>query len=108
MEAARSDRQISLMQKDLAYEIVHRNTIALQFNRIMLEQVERDLHAADKLIGCIHLTIRESGHSPTSEYAMREPLARCHSQPGSKFCFSFLTPSLLIDLPASALNVVLD
>ena len=108
MEAAQSDRQISLMQKDLAYEIVHRNTIALQFNQIMLERAERDLHAADELIGCVCLTIRESGHSPMLEYVMREPLARCHSQPGSKFCFSFLTPSLLIDLPASALDVILD
>jgi len=32
LEAARSDRQISLMWKNLAYEIVHRNTIVLQFN----------------------------------------------------------------------------
>ena len=96
------------MWKDLAYEIVHHNTIALQFNWIMLEWAERDLHAADELIGCIRLTIRESGHSPMPEYVMQEPLACCHSQPGSKFCFSFLTPSLLIDLPVSAFNVILD
>ncbi|KIM68406.1 hypothetical protein SCLCIDRAFT_20319 [Scleroderma citrinum Foug A] len=35
--------------KDLAYEIVHCNTITLQFNRIMLERAERDLHAVDEL-----------------------------------------------------------
>ena len=70
LEAAQSDRQISLMWKDLTYEIMHRNTIALQFNWIMLEQAERDLHAADELVGCVCLTIRESGHSPMSEYAM--------------------------------------
>ncbi|KIM68963.1 hypothetical protein SCLCIDRAFT_19644 [Scleroderma citrinum Foug A] len=77
--------------KDLAYEIVHCNTITLQFNRIMLERAERDLHAVDELVGCVHLTIRESGHSPMSEYAMQEPLARCHSRPGM-----------------SALDIVLD
>ncbi|KAI5985783.1 hypothetical protein EDD15DRAFT_2373878 [Pisolithus albus] len=36
LEVARSDRQISLKQKDLAYEIVHCNTVALQLNRIVL------------------------------------------------------------------------
>ena len=51
MEAARSNRQISSMRKDLAYEIVHRNSIALQLNRLMLERAETDLDAADELVG---------------------------------------------------------
>ncbi|KAI5996642.1 hypothetical protein EDC04DRAFT_2979373 [Pisolithus marmoratus] len=37
LEVARSDRQISLKWKDLAYEIVHHNTITLQLNHIFLE-----------------------------------------------------------------------
>ena len=51
LEAAQSDHQISLMRKDLAYEIVHRNTIALQLNHIILERAETDLHAADEFVG---------------------------------------------------------
>ena len=42
LEAAQSDRQISLMRKKLAYEIIHRNTIALQLNRIVLEKAKED------------------------------------------------------------------
>ena len=91
LEAARSDRQISLMRKDLAYEIVHRNTIALQLNRIILERVETDLHAADEFVGHVRLTIRQSGHSAAVEYAMRESWPRC--SPAGEFCilsFHFL------------------
>jgi len=75
----------------------------------MLEQAERDLHAADELVGCVCLTIRESSHSPTLEYVMQEPLACCSTQLGGKFSFSFLAPSLnMIDLPATTLDVILD
>ena len=42
--------QLSLMWKDLTYEIIHRNSIALQLNHIMLERVEMNLHVADELI----------------------------------------------------------
>ena len=73
LEAARSDRQISLMRKNLAHEIVHRNTITLQLNRISLERAEKDLHTADEFVGKVRLTIRQSGQSTAKEYAMREP-----------------------------------
>ncbi|KAI6011059.1 hypothetical protein EDC04DRAFT_2610071 [Pisolithus marmoratus] len=72
LEVARSDHQISLKWKDLAYEIVHHNTITLQLNHIFLEQVERDLHMVDEHVGHICLTIRQSGHSAAPVYAMRE------------------------------------
>ena len=51
LEAARSDRQISLMRKNLAYEIIHRNTITLQLNHIVLEKAEEDFQRAEELIG---------------------------------------------------------
>ena len=70
LEVARSNHQISLMRKDLTYEIVHRNTITLQLNRIVLERMERDLHAADELVGHVHLTIRQTGHSAAFEHTM--------------------------------------
>lgn len=72
LEAARSNRQISRMRTDLAVEIVHRNTIALQFNRLVLERAQNDLRAADELVGYVRLSIRQSGHSAASQYAMQE------------------------------------
>ena len=75
------------MRKDLTYEIIHRNTIALQLNRIMLERAEKDLHAADKLVGHVHLTIRQSGHSTAFEYAMQESWPCCPSSFSKSFLF---------------------
>ena len=45
------------MRKNLAHEIVHRNTIALQLNRIMLEKAEEDVLQAEELIGCVRLIV---------------------------------------------------
>ena len=73
LEAARSDRQISLMRKNLAYEIIHRNTIALQLNRIVLEKAEEDFQRAEELIGQVRLTVRQSGHSTAFENFIKEP-----------------------------------
>lgn len=73
LEAARSDRAISMMRNDLANEIVHRNTIALQLNRLLLENAQNDLRAADEVVGHVRLTIRQSGHSIVREHAIREP-----------------------------------
>ncbi|KAI6010486.1 hypothetical protein PISMIDRAFT_11318 [Pisolithus microcarpus 441] len=86
LETAWSDHQISLMRKDLAYEIVHHNTIALQLNCIMLEMAEADLLAADELVGHIQLTIRQSGHSAAVEYVMQESWPH-HPQAGKSSIF---------------------
>ncbi|KAI6096511.1 hypothetical protein F5141DRAFT_1067673 [Pisolithus sp. B1] len=72
LEVVRSNHQISLKWKDLAYEIVHHNTVALQLNCIVLEQAKRDLCMVDECIGHVHLIIRQSGHSAASVYAMQE------------------------------------
>ena len=61
------------MRKNLAHEIVHRNTIALQLNRIMLEKAEEDLLQAEELIGRVRLTVRQCGYSAAHRYAMKEP-----------------------------------
>ena len=60
LEVARSDHQISLIQKDLAHEIVHCNTITLQLNRILLEQAEKDLYMADEFVGQVHVKSRST------------------------------------------------
>ena len=53
MEAARSDRIISALKKDLAFEMVHRNTIALQLNQVMLEKAPEDLNNVDEHVGYV-------------------------------------------------------
>ncbi|KAI6035964.1 hypothetical protein BKA83DRAFT_4119919 [Pisolithus microcarpus] len=77
LEVTRSDCQISLKQKDLAYEIVHCNTITLQLNCIVLEWAERDLHMVDECISHVHLTIRQSGH-PVVPVLERAAATRYH------------------------------
>jgi hypothetical protein len=72
LEAARSDRAISHMRNDLANEIVHRNTIALQLNRLLLENAQKDLRAADEVVGHVRLCIRQSGHSAVHEHAIQQ------------------------------------
>ena len=61
------------MRKNLAYEIIHRNTIALQLNRIVLEKAEEDFQRAEELIGQVRLTVRQSRHSTTFENFIKEP-----------------------------------
>ena len=60
------------MWKNLAHEIIHRNTITLQLNRIMLEKAEEDLLQAEELISHVHLIVRQCGHSAAHRYAMKE------------------------------------
>ncbi|KAF9224799.1 hypothetical protein BS17DRAFT_50086 [Gyrodon lividus] len=97
LQAARSDQLIAHMRKELAFEIVHRNTITLQLNCLMLERAQDNLHAADELVGHVRLTVRKSGYSAAFQYAMQESdLPRCNiriNSPASK---------------PSALDVVLD
>ena len=77
LEAARADRRIFLARKSLAHQIIHRNTLVLQYNRMVLERAQDDLHAADRFIGQVHFSIRRCGQSAAFEYAMQED----HSSP---------------------------
>lgn len=72
LEAARSDRAISHMREDLAREIVHRNAVTLQLNRLMLENAQNDSRAADEVVGNVRVSIRRSGYSVVREQAIRE------------------------------------
>lgn len=52
----------------------------------MLEKAEEDLQQADELIGQVHLTVRQSGHSAAFENAIKESRPRR----GQSFFPSFL------------------
>ena len=58
LEAVQSDRTISCMQKDLAYEIIHWNTLTLQLNWLFFENSKNDLCAANELVGHVQVTIQ--------------------------------------------------
>jgi hypothetical protein len=57
LEAAQSDSTISRMRKDLAHEIIHRNTITLQLNRLFFDNSQNDLCAADEFVGHVRLSL---------------------------------------------------
>lgn len=79
LEAARADRSILLARKSLALQIIRRNTLVLQYNRMALERAQDDVRAADRFVGQVRFSIRKSGQSAASEYALRE----AHSPPTS-------------------------
>ncbi|KAF8432119.1 hypothetical protein L210DRAFT_933845 [Boletus edulis BED1] len=53
LEAARSNHVISALKKDIAFEMVYHNTVALQLNRVMLEKAQEDLSNADEHVGYV-------------------------------------------------------
>ena len=67
-----ADRQVWLTRQNLAHQIIHCNTLTLQYNRLMLEKAQDELRAADRFVGQVRTTIRRSGITMAFEYAMRE------------------------------------
>ncbi|KIJ11766.1 hypothetical protein PAXINDRAFT_101542 [Paxillus involutus ATCC 200175] len=96
LEAARADRQVCLTRKTLALQIIHRNTLTLQYNRLLLEKVQDELSTADQFIGHVWLTIRKSGHPVAFEYAMREDYS--HHMESSPHDTSSYVPSSVLDV----------
>ena len=72
LEAARADQQVWLTRQNLVHQIIHCNTLTLQYNRLMLEKAQDELRAADRFVGQVCTTIRWSGITTAFEYAMRE------------------------------------
>ena len=54
----------------LARQIIHRNTLVLQYNRVVLERAQDDLRDADRFVGQVRFVIWKSGHSAAFEYTM--------------------------------------
>ncbi|KIM53386.1 hypothetical protein SCLCIDRAFT_11597 [Scleroderma citrinum Foug A] len=72
LKTARANRQVWLTRQNLVHQIVHRNTLTLQYNHLMLEKAQDTLHTADRFMGKVHTTIRQSGVTAAFEYVMRE------------------------------------
>ncbi|KIM61925.1 hypothetical protein SCLCIDRAFT_120639, partial [Scleroderma citrinum Foug A] len=70
LETAHADRQVWVTRQALAHQIIHRNTLTLQYNRLMLEKAQGMLHTADQFVGKVCTTVRQSGVTATFEHAM--------------------------------------
>ena len=60
LEATHADWKVWLARQTLVHQIVCRNTLMLQYNRLMLEKAQDELHAADCFVGHVRATIRQS------------------------------------------------
>ena len=94
LETARADRQVWLTRQNLVHQIIHRNTLTLQYNRLMLEKAQDALCTADRFVGEVRTTIRQSGVTAAFEHAMREDYS-LYPRASGKFHLSH-TPPLLI------------
>ena len=72
LEAARADCHIILTHKSLTHQIILRNTLVLQYNRMISERAQDDLNATDCFVGQVCFLIHKSSQSVTYAYAMQE------------------------------------
>lgn len=72
LEFARADHCILLTSKTHTHQIIHCNTFVLQYNQMVLERAQDDLHVADHFIGHVHLLIWKSGQTMAFKYAIQE------------------------------------
>lgn len=112
LEAARADQQVWLTRQNLVHQIIRRNTLTLQYNRVMLEKAQDELRAADRFVGHVRATIRRSGVTTAFEYAMREDYssAGISGEPrlGQIFSICLIQIQLLGSPQSVLLDVMLD
>ncbi|KAF8546448.1 hypothetical protein OG21DRAFT_1527823 [Imleria badia] len=60
LEAAHTDWEVQLTCRNLVLQIVHRNTLMLQYNHLLLDKAQEDLWTTDRFIGHVHFVIRKS------------------------------------------------
>ena len=95
LETARADWQVWLTRQNLVHQIIHRNTLTLQYNRLMLEKAQDKLRTADRFVGKVRTTIRQSGVTAAFEHAMREDYSLRHARASGKSHLSHTTPLLI-------------
>ena len=64
LEAAVSNRKVHHIRKSLADQLVHRDTLQLQYNRMQVKKAEMKLSAAELHVGRVHMVLRRYGYSP--------------------------------------------
>ncbi|KAL4063625.1 hypothetical protein V8B97DRAFT_1876521, partial [Scleroderma yunnanense] len=72
LETAHTNCQVWLTQQSLVHQILHHNTLTLQYNCLMLEHTQEKLYMADHFVGQVCTMIRKSGIMAAFKYAMQE------------------------------------
>ena len=75
LEAAWVDWKIFFAHHTLAHQIIHWNTLVLQYNQVLLERAQDNLCAADQFVGNVQLVIWNSGQTVVFECVMQEDYA---------------------------------
>jgi len=64
MEMAISNCKVQTIQKSLADQLVHRDTLQLRYSCLQVEKATSKLSAAELHIGRVHMVLRQSGYNP--------------------------------------------
>ena len=64
LEAAVSNRKVHHIQKLLADQLIHRDTLQLQYNRMQVKKAEMKLSTAELHVGRVRMVLRQHGYSP--------------------------------------------
>jgi len=64
LETAISNCKVQFIQKSLADQLVHRDTLQLQYSRLQVEKAMTGLTAAELHVGRVRTLLRRNGYSP--------------------------------------------
>ena len=64
METTISNCKIQYIQTSLADQLVHRDTLQLQYSHLQLEKAKSKLTTAELHVGWVRMIVRRSGYSP--------------------------------------------
>ena len=64
LEAAVSNRKVHHIRKSLADQLVHRDMLQLQYNRMQVKKAELKLSTAELHVGRVRMVLRQHGYSP--------------------------------------------
>ncbi|KAG9309546.1 hypothetical protein JVU11DRAFT_10524 [Chiua virens] len=70
----RTDYCISILQKDLVDQMVQRDLLRLQYNRLQVEQARQSIIETEFYVGRVWLAIRKSGYYPSLACSDRDTL----------------------------------
>ena len=62
LETARADCQIRVTERALANQLVQRDMLRLEYNRLQVAQAHQNVLAAELHIGRVRLVVRKSGY----------------------------------------------
>ncbi|KIM55002.1 hypothetical protein SCLCIDRAFT_135613, partial [Scleroderma citrinum Foug A] len=64
LETTISNCKVQLIQKSLADQLVHCDTLQLQYSCLQVEKAMTSLTAAELHVGWVHTLLRRNGYSP--------------------------------------------